>query len=111
MPAANITYSTFKYNEKTLSGTVEKTANLSESIKVSFKSGFNTIKYSITPDETILKYLVRVTKDSEDYDVDTGELLYYATNISPNTSTNITLTIDNTVFTKGDGIYRISMYA
>lgn len=111
MPAANIQYSTFKFNEKTLTGYVVKEAELSGTVRVSFNSGFNTISYSITPDETILKYVVRVTKDNEDYDVNTGNLLHYSTNISPNKATNIVLTVDNTVFTKGDGIYRISMYA
>lgn len=111
MPAANIQYSTFKFNEKTLTGRVVKEAGLSGVVRVSFNSGFNTISYSITPDETILKYVVRVTKDNEDYDVDTGNLLHYSTNISPNKATNITLTVDNSTFNKGDGVYRISMYA
>lgn len=111
MPAANIQYSTFKFNEKTLTGHVVKEAGLSGAVRVSFNSGFNTISYSITPDETILKYVVRVTKDNEDYDVDTGNLLHYSTNISPNKATDIVLTVDNSTFNKGDGIYRISMYA
>lgn len=111
MPAANLQYSTFKYNEKTLTGSIIKEAQLSGEIRVSFNSGFNTIKYSVTPDETILKYIVRVTKDNEDYDVDTGNTLYYATNLSPNKATEITLTVDKTNFDKGDGVYRISMYA
>lgn len=111
MPAANIQYSTFKFNEKTLTGHVVKEAGLSGAVRVSFNSGFNTISYSITPDETILKYVVRVTKDNEDYDVDTGNLLQYSTNISPNKATDIVLTVDNSTFNKGDGVYRISMYA
>ena len=111
MPAANIQYSTFKFNEKTLTGHVVKEAGLSGAVRVSFNSGFNTISYSITPDETILKYVVRVTKDNENYDVDTGNLLHYSTNISPNKATNIVLTVDNSTFSKGDGVYRISMYA
>ena len=69
MPAANLQYSTFKYNEKTLTGVIVKEAQLSGEIRVSFNPGFNTITYSVTPDETILKYVVKVTKDNEDYDV------------------------------------------
>ena len=111
MPAANLQYSTFKYHEKTLTGYVVKEAELSGAVRVSFNSNFNTITYSVTPDETILKYIVRVTKDNEDYDVDTGNILYYSTNISPNKATNIVLTVDRSTFDKGDGLYRISMYA
>lgn len=111
MPAANLQYSTFKYHEKTLTGYVVKEAELSGAVRVSFNPNFNTITYSVTPDETILKYIVRVTKDNEDYDVDTGNILYYSTNISPNKATDIVLTVDRSTFDKGDGIYRISMYA
>lgn len=111
MPAANINYSTFKYNEKTLTGHVVREVELSGAIRVSFNDGFNTIKYSITPDETILKYVVRVTKEPGDYDVNTGEVLHYSTNISPNKATEITLTVDSNTFKEGDGMYRISMYA
>jgi hypothetical protein len=111
MPAANINYSTFKYNEKTLTGHVVREVELSGAVRVSFNDGFNTIKYSITPDETILKYVVRVTKEPGDYDVNTGEVLHYSTNISPNKATEITLTVDSNTFKEGDGMYRISMYA
>jgi hypothetical protein len=111
MPAVNVNYSTFKYNEKSLTGAIVKEANLSGEVKVSFSAGFNTIKYSITPDETILKYIVRVTKEPEEHDIERGDLLYYATNISPNKATDITLTVSENAFKKGDGLYRISMYA
>ena len=111
MPAVSINYSTFKYNEKTLTGYQIKEAELSGTIRVSFNTNFNTIKYSITPDETILKYIVRVTKEPEDYDVELGNILYYGTNISPNKATEIALTVDSSTLDKGDGIYRISMYA
>ena len=111
MPAANLQYSTFKYNEKTLTGVIVKEAQLSGEIRVSFNQGFNTITYSVTPDETILKYVVNVTKDNEDYDVNLGETLVYMTNLSPSKATEITLTITKEKFNKGDGLYRISMYA
>ena len=107
----------FEYDNKYSANRVVNFFENGQSVSASLKEIDKILNYlEIEHDifvykETILKYIVRVTKDNEDYDVDTGKILYYATNLSPNKTVDVALTVDNSTFDKGDGVYRISMYA
>lgn len=84
---------------------------LSGSAKVSFTAPYNKINIIIHPLTEISYYEVRVTEVSEDYDIGVGECAYWTTAVPLNTDTSFIININNKIFNKGDGTYRISLYA
>ena len=99
----NITYKSIKINNTDIS--------LSSTTKVSFISPFNKINITIRPTTCSISYYeVRVTKDTEDYDIGVGNCAYFTGSLSVDQDYSFSININNTLFNKGDGKYRISLY-
>jgi hypothetical protein len=98
-----------EYNSITIDG---QDILLSSSCRASFKSPYNKIEIKMTPTASSLSYYeVRVTSAAEDYDIGVGQLAYWDSNISAAVEKKFTIDITPTIFTHGDGTYRISLYA
>jgi hypothetical protein len=80
--------------------------------RVSFSSPYNKIDITFQPTNTSLSYYeVRVTEDSESYDIGIGNRAYATTSIPLNTPHTFSLNVTPDIFDKGDSVYRISLYA
>lgn len=89
-----------------------KEVELDGNYKVSFSSPYNKIDITLSPINTSLSYYeVRVTLDGEPYDIEVGNRAYATTNLPQNRSHNFSIDITPELFDRGDGIYRISLYA
>lgn len=89
------------------------TGGLSDSYKASYNAGHNTLKITFTVKEgqSLSVYQARITKGNEDYDVDLGVRAAYLTNLAGGSTHTVSIAVNNTNFSKGDGVYRISLYA
>lgn len=88
-----------------------KNIMLSGSCKGSFIAPYNQIKIKYVPDRSLSKFIVRVTGENEDYDLDKGTRAVWQTNIPAKQVTNATIDINSSIFNLGDGKYRIGLYA
>lgn len=80
--------------------------------KVSFSSPYNKIDITFSPLNTSLTYYeVRVTLEDDPYDIEVGSLAYANASIPQNKAHNFSINITPEIFNKGDGVYRISLYA
>ena len=84
---------------------------LSTKTRASFVSPYNKIYLTYSPDISLSKFLVRVTGEDDDYDIDLGTKAIYRTNLSANTDYTDSIDVNVTTFSKGDGIYRVGLYA
>jgi len=85
---------------------------LSGTANVSFQSPYNRIDIVMRPIEhTPSYYEVRITKENEAYDIGLGNLAYMNQSVPLNADTSFSINVNSTNFNKGDGLYRISLYA
>lgn len=91
----------------------DKTGDLNGSYKASYNAGHNTLKITFTVKEgqSLSIYQARITKEGEAYDVDLGVQAAYLTNLAGGSTHTISIAVNSTNFSKGDGAYRISLYA
>lgn len=80
--------------------------------RASFNSPFNKINVTMTPTNCSLSYYeVRVTGIDDPYDIEVGNLAYWTASVAQNKTHSFTININETLFNKGNGVYRISLYA
>ena len=85
---------------------------LSGSCKASFNPPYNRIDVTIIPTSCSLSYYeVRVTKADAAHDIGVGALAYWATNLAKSQAHDFQIPVNSSVFSEGDGDYRISLYA
>ena len=97
------------YNSIAING---QSISLEGDCRASFSSPFNKIDITMTPTNCSLScYEVRVTEVDEPYDIEVGNQAYWTTSIPANKSHTFSINITPEIFNKGDGVYRISLYA
>ena len=101
------------YKALTVNGTNYISSN---SLKVSFTPPYNKVFITFRPNVLLNRFIVNATFENEPYDIDVGKRLVAApggsvTSISENKDTTVSFTVDAENFSKGDGLYRIGMYA
>lgn len=80
--------------------------------KVSFIAPYNKVDIIMYPTNCSLSYYeVRITKEDENFDIGVGQLAYYATNIPNQNDYSYSISVNSTNFSKGDGVYRLGLYA
>ena len=85
---------------------------LSSTAAVSFQPPYNRIDIVMRPIESAPSYYeVRITKENEEYDIGLGILAYMNQSVPLNTDTSFSIDVNSTNFNKGDGLYRVSLYA
>lgn len=85
---------------------------LGETATASFNPPYNRIDVRFTPTNgSIEHYEVRITLDSDTWDIGTGQLAYYDTNVAGNAQHSFSIDVNSSNFSRGDGLYRISFYA
>ena len=84
---------------------------LSTKARASFVSPYNKIYLAYSADISLSKFLVRVTGEDDDYDIDLGNKVVYRTNLSAATEYSDSIDVNATNFSKGDGVYRVGLYA
>lgn len=97
-------------------GKIVKTAitgGLNSNYKVSYNSNANAVRitFTVKAGQSLSVYQVRVTKDNEAYDVNLGARAAYLTNLAGGSTHTVNIAVNNTNFSKGPGVYRISLYA
>ena len=80
--------------------------------KISYVSGYDQLLIRYTSDMSLQYIEARITADGTDYGIGIGTLVDYSSgSISANTQHTLTLNSSSTIFTSGDGVYRLSIYA
>lgn len=109
----NITYNTiytYRFNPMTKERSTVPINLSSTGTKVSFIPPCNSIHLEFSSNVGLTRYLVRATKENEDYDVDLGARLVYQTSLAANTLHKIDIPISAENFNT-NGVYRIGLYA
>lgn len=83
---------------------------LSGSGRCSFKSPYNNVSITFTPQKPLIQWLVKVTPANAAYDIDVGVLAAQRTNLLAQQYT-VNFTLTDSILTQGEGNYRISLYA
>lgn len=83
------------------------------SYRASFSPPYNqlTITFETYPNHSLSYYEVRVTQESEGYDIGNGKLVYSASPVAASRAHTFSISISNETFSKGDGTYWVSFYA
>lgn len=85
---------------------------LSSLTRVSFNSPYNRIDIKFTPRNGSIEYYeVRITREADTWDIGTGTLVYWDTNIAGNAQQSFSINVNSTNFSSGDGVYRVGLYA
>ena len=85
---------------------------LSSTTKVSFKSPYNKIDIKFTPTNGSIEYYeVRINQETDTWDIGSGVLAYWSTNIAGNVQHSFSIDVNSTNFAYGNTTYRVGMYA
>lgn len=85
---------------------------LSSTTKVSFKAPYNRVDVKFTPTNGSIEYYeVRINQETDTWDIGSGTLVYWSTNIAGNTQHSFSIDVNSTNFAYGNTTYRVGLYA